>query len=75
MNFYGFSINDDQNENYIFSQGSKEIHKDFVGELGLYVNGALNKFYEITKKGSKLMGRLLRKYRPKYPYLTSQFAK
>ena len=52
-------------ENFIISQGSKDIHENFIGELDLFLNGEINKAVEITR--NNVVEHLLRRYRVLYP--------
>jgi len=52
-------------ENVVISQGSKDIHADFIGELDLFINGEINKAVEVTR--DNIMEHLLRRYRVLYP--------
>ena len=59
------SMIDPKKENCIISQGSKDIHEDFIGELDLFINGRINKGVEITR--DNVLEHLLRRYRALYP--------
>ena len=51
----------------VLSQGSTEIDERFVGVIDIYLNGKLNKGFEVLREGRRLLEHILRKYRALFP--------